>query len=152
MSGFVFSERFDSLPGENGLHLEIREKYPGDEALLPFYYYDIFVERQAVGKISIRIGDNSHSYYNGHVGYEIDEPFRGRRLSLAALRLVLPVARWHGMRRIYITCAVSNEASRRIIEAAGGRLLEICPVPRTYFAWYEGIEDHRIYLLDLEKD
>ncbi len=152
MSGFVFSERFDSLPGENGMHLEILEKHPGDGVLLPFYYYHIFVGRQAVGKISIRIGDNDHSYYNGHVGYEIDEPFRGRRLSLAALRLVLPVARWHGMRRIYITCAVSNEASRRIIEAAGGRLLEICPVPRTYFAWYEGIEDHRIYLLDLEKD
>ena len=152
MNDFVFSERFDSLPGENGMHLEILEKHPGDGVLLPFYYYHIFVERQAVGKISIRIGDNDHSYYNGHVGYEIDEPFRGRRLSLAALRLVLPVARWHGMRRIYITCAVSNEASRRIIEAAGGRLLEICPVPRTYFAWYEGIEDHRIYLLDLEKD
>ena len=33
-----------------------------------------------------------------------------------------------------------------------GMHLEICPVPRTYFAWYEGIEDHRIYLLDLEKD
>ena len=127
MSGFVFSERFDSLPGENGMHLEICEKHPGDGVLL-------------------------HSYYNGHVGYEIDEPFRGRRLSLAALRLVLPVARWHGMRRIYITCAASNEASRRIIEAAGGRLLEICPVPRTYFAWYEGMEDRRIYLLDLEKD
>ena len=152
MSGFPFSERFDSLPGENGMHLEICEKHPGDGALLPFYYYDIFVDRQAVGKISIRIGDNFHSYYNGHVGYEIDEPFRGRRLSLAALRLVLPVARWHGMRRIYITCAASNEASRRIIEAAGGRLLEICPVPRTYFAWYEGMEDRRIYLLDLEKD
>ena len=134
------------------MHLEIIEKNPGDDVMIPYYYYRILIGDQAVGAISIRIGENYHSYYNGNVGYEIDEPFRGRRLSLAALRLVLPVARWHGMRRIYITCAVSNEASRRIIEAAGGRLLEICPVPRTYFAWYEGMEDHRIYLLDLEKD
>ena len=149
---FAFAHRFDVIPGENGMRLEVIEKYPGDEAMIPFYYYDIWVGDHQVGKISIRIGDNYHSYYNGHVGYEIDEPFRGRRLSLAALRLVLPVARWHGMRRIYITCAASNEASRRLIEAAGGRLLEIGPVPRTYFAWYEGMEDRRIYLLDLEKD
>ncbi len=149
MSSFPFSARFDSIPGENGMHLEILEKYPGDEALLPFYYYSIYVGEQAVGKISIRIGDNYHSYYNGHVGYEIDEPFRGHAYSLAALRLVLPVARFHGMRRVYISCGASNTASRKIIEVAGGRLLEICPIPKDYFAWYEGIEDHRIYQLDL---
>ena len=152
MSGFAFSDAFDSLPGRDGMHLEILEKAPGDGVMLPFYYYTIYVGEQAVGAISIRIGDNYHSYYNGHVGYEIDEPWRGHRYALAALKLVLPVARHHGMRRLYLTCDASNEASRRIIEAAGGRLLEICPMPRDYFAWYEGIEDHRIYQLDLEED
>ena len=152
MNSFSFSDRFDLIPGENGIHLELIEKDPGDEALIPFYYYDIYVGSQPVGKISIRIGDNYHSYYNGHIGYEIDEPFRGHRYSLAALRLVLPVARYHGMERLYITCNASNTASARIIEAAGGRLLEICPIPRNWFAWYEGIEDHRIYQLDLKED
>ena len=152
MEDFSFHDAFDSLPGENGMHLEIIEKNPGDGVMIPFYYYTIYVDEQAVGAVSIRIGDNFHSYYNGHIGYEIDEPYRGRRYSLAALKLVLPVARFHGMKRLYITCDASNEASRRIIEAAGGRLLEICPVPRDYFAWYEGIEDHRIYKLELGED
>lgn len=149
MSDFSFSDRFDSIPGENGMHLELMEKNPGGGPLLPFYYYEIYVYEAPVGKISVRIGDNYHSYYNGHVGYEIEEPFRGHRYALAALKLLLPVARFHGMQRVYLTCDTSNTASWRTIEAAGGRLLEICPIPRDWFAWYEGIEDHRIYQLDL---
>ena len=146
---FPFTDRFDTIPGENGMHLEIIEKYPGDDALLPFYFYDIYVLQRQVGKISIRIGDNYHAYYNGHIGYEVNEADRGHCYALAALRLVLPVARYHGMERIYITCDVSNTASRRTIERAGAKLLEITPIPTDYFAWYEGIEDHCIYELTL---
>jgi predicted acetyltransferase len=152
MTEFPFFDCFDSLPGENGMHLEIIEKNPGDDVMIPYYYYRILIGDQAVGAISIRIGENYHSYFNGNVGYEIDEPFQGHRYSLAALKLILLVARRHGMKRILITCGASNEASRRIIEAAGGKLLEICPIPEDYFAWYEGIEDHRIYELDLGED
>ena len=149
---FAFAHRFDVIPGENGMRLEVIEKYPGDEAMIPFYYYDIWVGDHQVGKISIRIGDNYHSYYNGHVGYEVEEPYRGHRYSLSALKLVLPVARYHGMERIYITCDKSNVASRRIIELAGGLLVEIAPIPTDYFAWYEGIEDHCIYRLELTEE
>ena len=70
-------------------------------------------------------------------------------MRLKALELVLPVAKRHGMERIYLTCDQSNEASRRIIELSGARLLEIAKIPRDYFAWREGIEDHCIYQLDL---
>ena len=45
-----------------------------------------------------------------------------------------------------------NGMHLEIIEAAGGRFPVICPIPRDCFAWYEGIEDHRIYELDLEED
>ena len=136
---FAFSDAFDTIYGTDVLHLEIIEKNPGDDVILPFYYYDIYVGDQPVGKISIRIGDNYHSYYNGHVGYEIDPPHRGHRYSLQALKLVLPVAKHHGMGRLYLTCDQSNEA----------RLLEIAQIPRDYFAWREGIEDHCIYQLDI---
>ena len=148
---FAFSTAFDSIPGPDGMHLEILEKNPGDGVILPFYYYDIYIGDQPVGKISIRIGDNYHAYYNGHVGYEIDESFRGHRYSLAALRLVLPVAKHHGMDRIYLTCDQSNEASKRTIALSGARYLETAKIPRDYFAWRVGIEDHCIYQLDLSK-
>ena len=148
-TSFAFSDAFDTIQGPNGLHLEIIEKNPGDAVILPFYWYDIYAGGKPVGKISIRIGDNYHSYYNGHVGYEVDPEYRGHRYSLEALKLVLPIAKHHGMERIYLTCDQSNEASRRIIELSGARLLEIAKIPRDYFAWREGIEDHCIYQLDI---
>ena len=59
------------------------------------------------------------------------------------------VARAHGMSRLYVTCTEDNTASYRTIEGLGGTLLEICDVPREYFAWFEGIKPHRIYQVNL---
>ena len=145
---FQFNSRFDCLGG-GGFTLRIREKAEGDGVLLPFYYYDILADGTPVGKISIRIGDNFHTYYNGHIGYEVDEPYRGHGYAVRAARMVLEVARHHGMKSIYITCAEDNLASARTIEGLGAEQVEICQVPREYFAWYEGIPRHRIYRLAL---
>lgn len=145
---FAFCDDFDLLRGADGISLRIREKHPGGGAILPFYYYDILWNGAPAGKISIRIGDNYHSYFNGHVGYEVDAPYRGHRLSLRALRLVLPVARRHGMTRLYLTCREDNAASRAILEAAGARFLEAVPLPPDYFAWQPGVIQ-RIYELQL---
>ena len=145
---FPFSSRFDQLGGGDFI-LRVREKADGGVPLLPFYYYDILVGGVPVGKISIRIGDNFHAYYNGHIGYEVDPEFQGHGYARRACGLVLDVARFHRMGRIYLTCAEDNSPSCRTIEKLGGRLLEICEVPREYFAWYEGIPRHRIYQLDL---
>lgn len=146
--GFAFQARFNRIEGGD-IVLQIREKAEGGGPLLPFYYYDILAEGIPVGKISIRIGDNFHAYYNGHVGYEIDPEFQGHGYARRACELVLDVARAHGMTRLYLTCAEDNDPSRRTIEKLGGRLLEICEAPRAYFAWYEGMPRQRIYQLDL---
>ena len=112
-------------------------------------FRSICVGGAAVGKIGIRIGDNFHTYYNGHIGYEVDEPYRGHGYARRACRLALTVARHHGMKSLYITCDEDNMASARTIEGLGAKLLEVCEVPREYFAWYEGISRHRIYELEL---
>ena len=145
---FAFMDRFDRIDGGK-MTLRIIEKNPGNAEQMPFYFYDILVNGVPVGKISIRIGENFHSYYNGHIGYEIYPEHRGRGYAGRACRLVLGVARAHGMEKLYLTCAKSNTASCRTIEKLGARLLEISPVPKTYFAWHTGIEDHRIYQLEL---
>lgn len=145
---FQFMDRFDRLDvGE--MTLRIIEKNPGNTEQIPFYYYDILVDGVPVGRVSIRIGENFHSYYNGHIGYEVFPEHQGHGYAAKACGLVLEVARVHGMSRLYLTCGASNVASYRTIEKLGARLLEVCPVPETYFGWYEGIEDHRVYQLEL---
>ncbi len=145
---FPFDPRFDTL-SDGKLTLRIIEKREGGGAELPFYYYDICVDGVAVGKISIRIGDNFHAYYNGHIGYEVDEPYRGHGYAGKACRLVLEVARHHGMKMVYLTCEEDNLASARTIEGLGAELLETCEIPKEYIYWYEGIPRHRIYQLEL---
>jgi len=136
------------------VRLVLTEINPGDGHALPFYYYDIFdAGNEAVGKISIRIENNADSYYNGHIGYEVNEPFRGHGYAYHTCRAILPVARVHGMALLYITCKAFNTASRKTIEklcAAQGNnsgLDAIVDIPKTCFFWYDGIESYCIYKL-----
>lgn len=145
---FTFTDRFDRLAA-GPITLQITEKIPAGADGLPFYYYDILVNGTPAGKISLRIGANFHTYYNGNIGYEVDEPYRGHGCARAACRLLLPLARYHGMTSLYLTCAESNIASYRTIEGLGAELVEICEIPREYFAWREGMECQRVYRLAL---
>ncbi|MDR2686381.1 MAG: GNAT family N-acetyltransferase [Oscillospiraceae bacterium] len=130
--------------------LRLTGKYPGSGENLPYYYWDIFSpDGEPAGKISIRIGDNAHSYYNGHIGYEIDEAHRGRHYALRACKLVLPVARAHGMQRIYMTCGISNTASRKTIERLGAALAEVADIPESCCFWRPGMEKYCVYFLML---
>ena len=79
----------------------------------------------------------------------MDPEFQGHGYARRACELVLDVAQFHGMKRLYLTCGEDNAPSCRTIERLGGRLLEICEAPREYFAWYEGMPRQRIYQLDL---
>ena len=143
-----FLKGFERLT-DGAITLRLAERSPGGNGMLPFYYYDILAPEGPAGKISIRIGDNADSYYNGHVGYEIDEAHRGRHYALRACRLVLPVARAHGMRRLYLTCRASNAPSRKTMERLGAVLLEVAEVPENCFFWRPGLEKYAIYRLDL---
>ena len=145
---FPFTDQFDRIASDP-MTLQIIEKNPAGVDGLPFYYYDILINGAPVGKISLRIGVNFHPYYNGSIGYEVDELCRGRGYARAACRLVLPVARHHGMTHLYLTCAESNIPSFHTIEGLGAELVEICQVPREYFAWRAGMERQRIYRLAL---
>lgn len=147
----AFFSCFDQILG-HPLTLKIIEKNPGDEQAIPFYYYNIVLDGSAdpIGKISLRIGHNFHSYYNGNIGYEIDEPYRGHHYAAIACQMLLPVAKAHGMDYLDITCDEDNIASYKTIERFGAELLEICTVPRSYCYWSETIKPHRIYRLKIK--
>ncbi len=144
---FNFTDKFDVISSGN-MTLKITQKYVGDNEMLPFYYYDIYVRDECARKISVRIGHNFHSYYNGNIGYEIFEEYRGHGAAYEACRTFLDVARFHGMGHI-LSCGLNNIASYKTVEKLGAELLEITDVPREYFAWREGMEKLRIYSLDL---
>ncbi len=145
-----FTGDFDTIESSE-LILKVTQKYSGDDEIIPFYYYDIIrkADGVTVGKISIRIGNNFHSYYNGHIGYEIFKEYRGNCYDYKASLMVLYVSRFHGMEFIYLTCDESNVASYKTIERLGAEFVEICNAPRNYFGWREGMEKQRIYKLDL---
>ena len=84
------------------------------------------------GRINLR---NSHAElverYAGHIGYEVYEAFRGRKLALRAVEMLKPLAFRLGLNPLWITCDPDNQASRRICELAGGELVEQIAIPET---------------------
>lgn len=69
--------------------------------------------------------------YIGHIGYRIEEPYRGNKYSAKACLLIKNVAIEHGMKKLIITCNPDNYASRKICEIIGTRLVEIVDIPET---------------------
>ena len=150
MADNLFNKDFYHIEGES-IELRLIDTYEGKDGALPFYWWDIILKSNnvAVGKISFRIGHNYHSYYNGHIGYEVDEEYRGHGYSFQAAKLVLLVAKAYGMEYIYLVCDEDNEASYKTIEKLGAKLEEVVIPPKDYFGWYEGIPVQRIYKLEL---
>jgi len=69
--------------------------------------------------------------YAGHIGYLVHEPYRGHKYAARSVRLLVPLARNHGLDPIWITCDPDNVASRRTLEFAGAQLVEIVKVPES---------------------
>ena len=68
----------------------------------------------------------------GHVGYAVVPWKRGRGYARAALALILPEAQARGLTHVELTTEPDNLASRRVIEACGGRLVEHFRKPAAY--------------------
>ena len=62
--------------------------------------------------------------FGGHIGYNIRPSLRRRGYGRLICRLGIAAARARGIGDILITCADDNIASRKIIEANGGVLLD----------------------------
>lgn len=147
----IFNKDFNFIDSEK-ISLKIIDTYFNKDGDLPFYYWDIVLKsiNKSIGKISFRIGSNYHSYFNGNIGYEIDEEYRGHNYAALACKLLFDVARYHKMKSFFITCDVDNIASYKTIEKIGGKLVEIVLPPKDYIYYFEGILEHRIYLIELD--
>jgi len=82
-------------------------------------------------------------YCLGHVGYSVVPWKRQRGYATRALQLLLPQAREEALAHIELTTDSDNIASRRVIEANGGKLIERFYKP----AAYGGAESLRFRIL-----
>ncbi len=133
-----------------------RGRHSGDPALrrCPSYHFWMRLADPApvriAGGVGLRIGDDPNLLlYIGHIGYNVYPPARGHRLAERASRLLLPLARRHGMKQLWITCNPQNFASRRTCERLGAKMVEIVSLPSTHELYARGEREKCRYCLDL---
>ena len=61
--------------------------------------------------------------------------------------MLMPVAKYYGMDKIYLSCDYDNAASYKTIERLGAKLIEEVEPPKDYIYYYDGIPKQRIYEL-----
>jgi tagatose 1,6-diphosphate aldolase len=123
-------------PGElqdDDLRLVLLLCYRGDTSrgMVPSYEFQMqrVHDKARLGGISLRVGDNEHITYVGHIGYGVAESYRGNHYAARATRLLIPLARRHGMTELWITTDPDNYASQRTCELVGAEYVETVTVP-----------------------
>jgi predicted acetyltransferase len=101
---------------------------------VPAYLFRLQMDSgEYIGRIRLRVGWNDAIIkYAGQIGYAVEPAFRGRRYAERACRLILPLARRHGLDPLWITCQPDNVASRRTLERLGAHCIGIFDVPDAY--------------------
>lgn len=137
---------------DDELELVLVAKTPGDPTIerLPYYTFDIMVDGRRAGYIKLRVGNTPGILmYGGHIGYVVDPDYRGHHYAERASRLILPLARRHGMDTIWITCDPDNIASRRTIERLGATFVEVVSAPPNSGYYRAGVREKCRFRLDM---
>jgi len=122
---------------------------------VPAYEFAVCKGSEKVGEVNLRIGyagfgpDLSSLYYGGQIGYSIDENHRGNGYAARACRLLLPVAKAHHMTKLLITNHTGNDASRRVCEKLGLRLVRTALLPKWHDLYQEGKRFINIFEWDI---
>jgi hypothetical protein len=137
---------------------------PGGGGRVPCYHFWIYLNSPATnpsapgdrpvmrvgGGISLRAQTTrAIELYYGHVGYRVYPFARGHHYAERACRLLLPLARRHGIQPLWITCNPDNFPSRRTCERLGAKLVEIVAVPPRDPLYLRGDHEKCRYRLDL---
>lgn len=82
---------------------------------IPWDYdiYEIIENNLCVGHIVYRYGSDEKLKYAGHIGYTIDEEYRGHGYAYQALKELLSII---SKETVIITCDLDNIASQKTIE------------------------------------
>lgn len=138
--------------GDGEVSLELRRVFAAGETDWPvsWYSFAILFDGAPAGGLRLRVGDiELLRQWAGHVGCNVDPPFRGARVAERATRLLLPLAAAHKLNPVWLTCAPENIASRVTLERLGAVLVETVAVPAEYALFEPLATLKRRYRLDM---
>jgi len=132
MTPFAFLDPGELVDGELRLVLEREREAEPDKGYVPAYDFALRLDGVTAhaGRVQLRAVCTPHlELYGGYFGYAVEPEYRGRRLAERAVRLLLPLARRHGIDPVWITCNPDNGPSRRTLERLGAQLVELIALP-----------------------
>jgi len=113
------------------------------------YDYNLTVDGTKVGHLRLTLGNGQELYYLGHIGYTVEELYRGHGYAERAVRMIMSAAAGAGLNKLIITCNPDNYASIKTIERLGGELIRTADVPKTHYMYKSGERVKRIYVVQL---
>ncbi len=118
---------------------------------VPAYELHIMRDREIVGHINLRIGHTRALYYGGHIGYSINEAYRGHGYTVEACKLVSKIAKKHQMKTLFISNAYTNKASIRVCQKLGAKYVRTVLLPEDHEMKKEGLTYINIWRWDIRK-
>jgi tagatose 1,6-diphosphate aldolase len=146
---------FDPGPlRDRELFAQVVARHPADpvKGWTPSYDIELHIDGapEKIGKINFRAGNTpSLELYGGHFAYSIEPPWRGHHYAERGVRLLLPLAKRHGLSIIWITCNPDNWPSRKTCERLGAQLIEIVSLPPDNDMYLDGEREKCRYRLIL---
>ena len=136
----------DLVHGEVSLRFVEYVPLDGRGGLAPFYHFKIQAGSAGeVGHINFRIGSSEHvQLCAGHIGYRIEEKFRGHGYALQACRALAPFVR-SIYPEVLLTCNPDNYASAKTIERLGAVFIDEVAVPKHDPGYSKGARRKRRY-------
>ena len=116
------------------LRADVEEASPRPALFVPQTVLWWVQDEEVLGRVGIRHQLNHRlRTFGGHIGYWVRPSARRRGHAGAAFRAALGVAHGLGIDPALLTCDHDNEASRRVIEGAGGRFEQCLGAKRLYW-------------------
>ena len=150
MFGFCDPGRLCS--GELLLVLAATQPGQPQRGMVPTYQFNMIddMRKRTVGKIELRVGSTPAILFEtGHIGYTVFPTYRGLHYAARSCRLLIPLARRHGLCPLWITCDPANLASRRTCELAGAQLVEIVDLPASDDRYHKDARQKCRYRLEI---
>ncbi len=134
---------------DGDLELVLTRRIPANpvKRYCPAYHFEMRHpgRKTVLGSIRLRVGSTLKLRYTGHIGYGVYRRFRGRRYAARSCRLLLPLARAHGLTAVWLTVDPTNNPSQKTCERAGAKYVDTVRLPKTNEMYAEGDRYKRRY-------